>query len=984
MGLRAIQNGVMSFTDVKVPVENVLWGEGRGLKLALRTLNTGRLTLPAACTGIAKQCLGFARRWGTEREQWGQAIGRHEAGRDKIAFIASSAYAMEAVTWLTSHWADEGRDIRIEAAMAKLFCSELSWRVLDTTLQFRGGRGYERATSLRARGESAYPIERMMRDGRINTIIEGTTDIMRLFLAREALDPHLKIGLDLMRPGATPGERIACGLRMARFYGAWYPRRVIGRFLPSRFPGRGPLLRHGRFINRASHRLAASLFGAMARHREKLEREQVVLAHHLPPGPRAACLPLEVAAKRLGTTGIESSRRPGTRRQASVARERHHPDRRRCPFQRRTGLIRMNLRTYRTTGRIITAVRRLLDVELEVTGLENLSSRPTLFAANHFTRLETLLIPYVLYTYAERRTVNSLANPLVFRGLLGRYLEACGVMSTRHPRRNLTIVRDLMTGEHDWVIYPEGGIIKNKKTVRGKQLHLEHPRRQGPPHTGAAMLTLKAAMARRRYTTAVERSDTDHVSFYEDRYELNGVDTLAATPPVLVPMNITFYPLRPGRNPLSRAAHFLSKGIDPRLLEELQVEGAVLFRDCRISVHFAEPLEVEEYLDLPTSIARRVVGLVSRRPQGDLGLRRQAVRLTGACMRRLYASTEVNFDHLLCYALQARRSDRISVVDLRKALYLTAAALRRRDDVRVHKTLRNGIVALLTNDPHQPLEMAVDLACRQGVLRRDGDTYLIDQDALHRDHDWHSVRLDNTVRVLANEVEPVRPAVQTISRAINLPSADLAAEIEQAVHEGDQVTFDRNYDTWFRPQVSKPMELGKPFFLPGTPGGTGVVLAHGYLACPEQMRPLAERLNAAGCSVYGVCLDGHGTSPEALTSATWRSWMTSVRKGFATVQQRSDTIVAGGFSLGGILALLLAGRRPQDVSGVFAINPPFRIQHRLAFMIPTVDEIARATRLLRLGDGRFRRPGHVTETPDHNYEQDYICGVRELRRAVRR
>ncbi|MHC4909147.1 MAG: acyl-CoA dehydrogenase family protein, partial [Planctomycetota bacterium] len=281
MGLRAIQNGVMSFTDVKVPVENVLWGEGRGLKLALRTLNTGRLTLPAACTGIAKQCLGFARRWGTEREQWGQAIGRHEAGRDKIAFIASSAYAMEAVTWLTSHWADEGRDIRIEAAMAKLFCSELSWRVLDTTLQFRGGRGYERATSLRARGESAYPIERMMRDGRINTIIEGTTDIMRLFLAREALDPHLKIGLDLMRPGATPGERIACGLRMARFYGAWYPRRVIGRFLPSRFPGRGPLLRHGRFINRASHRLAASLFGAMARHREKLEREQVVLAHHM-------------------------------------------------------------------------------------------------------------------------------------------------------------------------------------------------------------------------------------------------------------------------------------------------------------------------------------------------------------------------------------------------------------------------------------------------------------------------------------------------------------------------------------------------------------------------------------------------------------------------------------------------------------------------------------------------------------------------------
>jgi len=275
MGLRAIQNGVMRFTDVVVPTENILWGPGLGLKLALGTLNTGRLTLPAACSGIARQCLGIARAWGNEREQWGMPIGRHEAGREKISHMASTAFAMEAIVALTSHWADEGRDIRIEAGMAKLFCSEECWRIVDMTMQLRGGRGYERATSLRDRGEKPYPVERMMRDCRINTIIEGTSEIMRLFLAREALDPHLRLASDLLRRGTPASRKIATALRLAVFYAGWYPKQVLGGRLP--VGGRGPLRRHHHALDRRAHRLAAALFQAMARHGQKLERRQFVL-----------------------------------------------------------------------------------------------------------------------------------------------------------------------------------------------------------------------------------------------------------------------------------------------------------------------------------------------------------------------------------------------------------------------------------------------------------------------------------------------------------------------------------------------------------------------------------------------------------------------------------------------------------------------------------------------------------------------------------
>ena len=162
--------------------------------------------------------------------------------------------------------------------MAKLFCSEACWKVVDETLQLRGGRGYERAQSLASRGEAPYPVERLLRDCRINTIIEGTSDIMRLFLAREALDPHLTLAGDLLRPDTPLSQKTRVAAKVALFYGAWYPRRVLGA-VPWPFGHRnaGRLGRHLRYQQRTAHRLARALFHAMARYGPKLERQQLLL-----------------------------------------------------------------------------------------------------------------------------------------------------------------------------------------------------------------------------------------------------------------------------------------------------------------------------------------------------------------------------------------------------------------------------------------------------------------------------------------------------------------------------------------------------------------------------------------------------------------------------------------------------------------------------------------------------------------------------------
>lgn len=278
MGLSGIYNGMLRFTNVVVPKENLLWAEGRGLAMALSTINVGRLTLPAACTGAAKQCVTIMRKWGGSRVQWGMPVGLHEAGREKIAFATATTFAMEAMTWLTSSWVDKGGvDIRIEAAMAKMFCTESLWKIVDMTMQLRGGRGYEKASSLKARGEVGYPVERMMRDCRINTILEGSTEIMKLFLAREAMDPHLKLAGSLLKANATFGEKLKALGRVLSFYGKWYPKQLFKGIRGGSYPNLHALSAHFTFVDKASHKLARTLFFYMAKYQQGLEKKQMIL-----------------------------------------------------------------------------------------------------------------------------------------------------------------------------------------------------------------------------------------------------------------------------------------------------------------------------------------------------------------------------------------------------------------------------------------------------------------------------------------------------------------------------------------------------------------------------------------------------------------------------------------------------------------------------------------------------------------------------------
>jgi alkylation response protein AidB-like acyl-CoA dehydrogenase len=275
MGLKALANALIEFKDVVVPKENLLSKEGDGLKIALTTLNTGRLSIPSGVAGGSRDAIRACREFALDRVQWGAPVGRHEAISHKLASMAGITWAMESVTRLANELAHRpGYDIRLEASASKEWCTTRHWDLLDTAMQIRGGRGYEMESSLIARGIKPENTERAMRDARINRIFEGSSEIMHLFMAREALDKHLQVSGDFVKPKSTMGQKMGALPNMIKFYAVWYPTLFLGLFTMFKYRDAGALGTHLRFAERATRRLARTVFHGMVVHQAKLEKKQ--------------------------------------------------------------------------------------------------------------------------------------------------------------------------------------------------------------------------------------------------------------------------------------------------------------------------------------------------------------------------------------------------------------------------------------------------------------------------------------------------------------------------------------------------------------------------------------------------------------------------------------------------------------------------------------------------------------------------------------
>ena len=638
--------------------------------------------------------------------------------------------------------------------------------------------------------------------------------------------------------------------------------------------------------------------------------------------------------------------------------------------------------SFKAAGVMLALLDKIFQSRIHIEGTENLNDSPTLFVVNHFTRSETFLLPYILYKH-RGEMLHSLADSNLFHGKFGEYLRTLGAISTKEPFRNRKIIRELMMGQHNWVIFPEGIMVKNKQVVKNGKLLLDHPDGQGPPHTGAAVMALKAEITKRNYLNAVKREDHERMKFYEERYDFNGPDELCFKDIQIIPVNISYYPIRPDQNFFTQLGKLLVKELPERIEEELKIEGKIFLSATDINVFFGKPISLYQYLDNTLPIANTFLPFLSEKTRSNLIIGLQKTRLTRSFMFEIYNKVAVNIDHVFSSCLRYYNHKEVDERQLKRIIFLVSNYLETLDGRRAHSSLRNDILNLVSDNHHAAYESICELAVKEGAIQRGIDKVFIEPYALRKEQAFHLIRLKNLISVIANEIEPLKKVITRIKRLTSLPKPRIKERVAKQVYRHDMDLYKEDYETYYDKDLSKDESLGKPLFLKSKHTKTGIVLCHGYLASPQEVEPLAQVLNKMGFTVYCVRLKGHGTSPANLKDIVFEDWLESFDRAYAIVRNTCKHVFLGGFSAGGLVALLAAAKKSNDVKGVFTINAALKLQDIRSKFVPSVMVWNDVMDKFNLDQAKMDYIENESEHPEINYSRNYLNGIRQLERLIK-
>ncbi|MBL6785064.1 MAG: alpha/beta fold hydrolase [Rickettsiales bacterium] len=629
---------------------------------------------------------------------------------------------------------------------------------------------------------------------------------------------------------------------------------------------------------------------------------------------------------------------------------------------------------FRSTGIVINLLEKVINSNLSVKGLENIPDGPVLFVANHFTRSETFILPYMIFKNCNRR-VRTLASQKLFVGGLGRYLTSMGTVATSNKHKSEIITGDLLTGRYDWLIYPEGRMIKNKHITSKKKYIFTLDGKIETVKTGSAVLAIKNELIKKDFVKAQRLENYEFIDEIRKKYFLEKDEVITPKPLYIVPISINYFPIRPGNNPVLRLSKKFLDKLPDRVLEELEIEGNLIF-NSEITLNFAKPINVYEYIKGHRHLFHKIP-IISHETRNDIVIKYFRYRLTNYFMREIYNNTFINIDHIFAAILDNLELKMISKDHLKTLIYVIAQEIRSKTTQQLHKSIANDINKIFFDDDNKYLKSVTSLALNQGLINIKNDIYYLNHEVIDRDISFHKLRISNTLRILMNEISRFKNVKKIITDNCNQPYEKIANKAFNILIKTDQKIYFSDYKKYFDAEYSKDREMAKPFYLEGN-NDVGVILSHGYKSSPEEVRALAKYLNKLGYHIYAPRLKGHGTSPINLKYTEWEEWYESYYIGYLTLKQKCKRIVAAGFSTGGLLALKLASDKTTKISAIISINSALRLNDIKVNLVPTVHFW---NELIDKFDTDKGKKEFIIDTPENahiNYSKNYLKGVYEL------
>ena len=622
---------------------------------------------------------------------------------------------------------------------------------------------------------------------------------------------------------------------------------------------------------------------------------------------------------------------------------------------------------------LVGIISRLAGTHIKISA-EKIPTQSVLFVANHFTRFETFLLPYILY-HKYGIASRSLADDTVFVGILGRFLRWVGTISNKNKARDCIIVEDLLKGSANWIIYPEGYMVKNKRiTFHDGEFCMHSPEYEGPVHTGAAVIALRTRLAQLR---AKILGHAEGKRFCTSM----GLDLEHFDPNLkvcIVPVSITYYPIRSGKNRFLVWLDSVLHQRNTRIFEEMEIEFNLLL-GSQIDIHFGQPIDVDPYMhDFRTK-----GNVLENNTEADRLINTQRKILTNTMMKAVYTNIQINFDHIFILSLVTMPTLKVCPSYLRTLIYKNARSLRKMQGYRLHSEISREMFRLIINEKYAPFISAIDLAVKQHILYRDSDgEYLFDKSLLEKEYPFHQVRVKNTLNVILREIKWQTEIVKMAEKNSQYSEQELKEDNFNHLKEKEWTDYTMEYMHYFNHPPQKD-EKGAPVILYDHRYERGIVFSHGYLAAPREIETLAQYLFAHGINVYVPRLRGHGTDPEALRHVTMHDWETDFERAVTAMKQLCSRVFIGGFSTGGLLALIYASK--YEAQGVIVINSALKLHDlRVSYVVPTLSLFNEMIAYLHAKGIMEWIDNTATEQPEINYLRHPLASVSQLEKVMRK
>ena len=644
-------------------------------------------------------------------------------------------------------------------------------------------------------------------------------------------------------------------------------------------------------------------------------------------------------------------------------------------------------RSFRYTALALKFLEKILGSKFTVEGLENLPNQPILFVANHFTRSETFIIPYIIYKHTGKQ-IRCLADSGLFSGTLGRFLKSVGTLSTNDPRRNEIIISDLMTGDYNWMIYPEGSMVKNKEIknsesfISSEGFTMNTPSRIGSTRTGSAVLALQSELYRKDYIDATRKNKKEVINFYRKNY-LNGSErNLSEINTYIVPVNITYYPIRPGTNRIKKLTTRFFEKLPKQIAEEVEIEGNLLL-SADMNISFGTAISVDDYIKSSRSAIYQIP-IIKNETKINLIIKYLKHRLTTNFMGEIYCDTKINIDHLFAAILYNYPEDQIEIGHLKNLLFFSSIMISHTKKYRMNDHLsEDNLFKIFIDKKHNEFESVVKLAKSLSIITLSDDkkSFILNKEKLHDGHDFHDIRLENTLQVIANEFFLLEAANDVIRRNIALGLEKIKEKVFNYLVNYDLQIFEEDYKKYQEPGVSRDHNVGSPLFLNSNNkkyNNIGIVICHGYLSAPKEVEQLAYNLNKLGFRTYSVRLKGHGTAPINIKDVTWQEWQDSLLRGYSALKIICSQVIVVGFSTGALLSLVSSIKETSDALATISINPALKLRDIKAKIVPGINIWNDFLDKFHIEKGKMEYVRNSPENPHINYTKNYLKGVEQL------